>query len=188
PYLPDDPPNPLSVYGRTKWAGEQNVRNSGCRYLVLRTAWMFGPGGHNFVEAIIAQAAAGDPLRVVTDQLGSPTFAVHLADAIVRLLDIDAQGTVHFTNSGQCSWFQFAEEIVRQACVDVRVYGICTADLERPARRPGYSVLDTGGYVELTGHTPVPWNDALDEYLIHRSKRGHTAAGLCAPNTESLAE
>ncbi len=124
PYHEDDAANPLSVYGRSKWEGERAIGNAGCRHLIVRTSWLFGPGGRNFVEAILLRAKSGEPLRVVTDQVGRPTLAADLAEAVVRLLDAGAQGTVHFANSGQCSWFEFAQEIVRQAGLATTVQSI----------------------------------------------------------------
>lgn len=168
PYLPDDPANPLSVYGQTKWAGEEAVRSAGGRSLVVRTSWLFGLHGRNFVEAILAKAEAEQPLSVVDDQIGAPTLASDLAEAVVHLLDACAEGTVHFTNSGSCSWFDFACEIVRGASLDAAVSRTTSEALAQPARRPGYSVLDTSRYAELTDHTPRPWRNALGRYMDAR--------------------
>jgi len=167
-YRPDDVANPLSVYGRSKWEGEQAIRAASCRHLIVRSSWMFGPRGRNFVEAILAQAGAAKPLRVVNDQVGSPTLAADLADAVIRLLDAGEQGTFHFANSGQCSWFEFAGEILEQAGMDRDVEPITSEQLHRPARRPAYSALDTSKYAEATGTRPVCWQDALRRYLNGR--------------------
>ena len=168
PYLPDDPANPLSVYGQTKWAGEEAVRSAGGPSLVVRTSWLFGLHGRNFVEAILAKAEAGQPLSVVDDQIGAPTLASDLAEAVVRLLDVRAEGTVHFTNGGPCSWYDFACEIVSDAGLDVAISRTTSEKLARPARRPAYSVLDTGRYTELTDHTPRSWRNALRRYIDAR--------------------
>ncbi len=168
PYLPEDEARPLSVYGRSKWEGEQAVRAVACEHLIVRTSWLFGPHGRNFVEAIIEQVSAGGPLRVVTDQIGRPTLTSDLGDALVRLLNAKARGTMHFANAGQCSWFEFAREIVRQSGLEVPVEPICSTELARPARRPMYSVLDTRKYTELTGHVPPLWQHALRQYLVLR--------------------
>jgi len=165
PYEPDHPANPLSVYGRSKWMGEEAVRKAGCPHLLVRTSWLFGPAGRNFVEAILTQAEAGKKLRVVADQVGSPTLAAHLAEAVVNLLDAGAAGAVHFANAGSCSWFEFAEEIVKQAGLEQPIERISSDELARPAKRPAYSVLDTSRYAALTGRQPRPWNAALAEYL-----------------------
>ena len=168
PYGPDDPPNPLSVYGRSKWEGEQVIRAAACRHLIIRTSWLFGPGGRNFVETILAKAEAGERLHVVTDQVGSPTLAADLAHAVVKLLDAGTLGTFHFANSGQCSWFGFAQEIISQAGINQRVEPITSVQLKRPAQRPAYSVLDTANCTETTGLRPPPWQDALRRYLHAR--------------------
>lgn len=177
PYRPDDPANPLSVYGRSKWKGEQAVRAAGCHHLIARTSWLFGPHGRNFVEAILARAETGQALRVVTDQIGRPTLACDLAEAVVRMLDAEARGTFHFANSGQCSWFQFAEEILRQAGIDACVHPIMSEQLDRPAGRPACSVLNLGRYVKLAGQTPAPWQDALMRYLTAPRGQPQTAGG-----------
>ncbi|MGB2985701.1 MAG: dTDP-4-dehydrorhamnose reductase [Phycisphaerae bacterium] len=164
PYRPDDAPNPLSVYGRSKWEGEQAVRATECDHLIIRTSWLFGPHGRNFVEAILSRVRSGESPSVVTDQVGRPTLASDLAEAVVRLLDAGARGTVHFANLGQCSWFGFAQEIVKQMGGDVPVQPIRSDQLGAPAKRPAYSVMDLARYVELTDHTPAPWQDALSRY------------------------
>ncbi len=168
PYLPDDQANPLSVYGQTKWAGEKAVRSAGGQSLVVRTSWLFGLQGRNFVEAILAKAEAGQPLSVVDDQIGAPTLASDLAEAVIRLLDTSAEGTVHFTNSGACSWYDFACEIVANADLDAAISRTTSEAFARPAHRPAYSVLDTSRYTELTNHTPQPWRDALRRYMDAR--------------------
>lgn len=177
PYRPDDQANPLSAYGRSKWEGEVAIRASGAEHLIVRTSWMFGPAGRNFVEAILARASRGEPLRVVDDQIGRPTRAGDLADALLRLLDADARGTLHFANAGSCSWHEFAKEIVRQAGFDVPVTAIPSSELGRPAPRPAYSVLDTSEYERVTGDHPRPWSEALGEYLSER-RQPRAGAGL----------
>jgi dTDP-4-dehydrorhamnose reductase len=176
PYRPDDEANPLSVYGRSKWEGERAVRSSGCDHLVIRTSWLFAPHGRHFVGAILNRGRAGKPLRVVDDQVGRPTLASDLAEAVIRLLDAGARQTVHFANAGQCSWFEFACEIVRQAGLDVPVRAIHSEELGQPARRPPYSVLDTDGYTRLTGHEPASWQDALRRYFAVCEARASSGA------------
>jgi dTDP-4-dehydrorhamnose reductase len=166
PYLPDDRPNPVSAYGRSKLYGETAVRSAGCQSLIVRTSWLFGAGGKNFVDEILKRAAAGEPLRVVSDQVGRPTLADDLADAIIRLIDCEARGIVHFANAGHCSWYEFAEAIVHAASYTNPVKPICTAELARPARRPAYSVLDCSDYTRITGQRPRPWQSALHDYLF----------------------
>jgi dTDP-4-dehydrorhamnose reductase len=165
PYAEDDPANPQSAYGRTKWAGEEALRRSGARHLLVRTSWLFGPCGRNFVAAILEKARAGERLRVVGDQVGSPTYAADLVIAVEKLLAGGARGTFHFANSGACSWFDFAREILAKADLTVAEEQITTAELGRPAPRPAYSVLATSRYAAAVGETPPPWQDAVRRYL-----------------------
>jgi dTDP-4-dehydrorhamnose reductase len=165
PYRIDDAPGPLSVYGRSKWEGEQAVRAAADRHLIVRTSWLFGPFGRNFVEAILGKAREGGPLRVVMDQIGRPTFSVHLCLAVVNLLDVHAEGTFHFANEGQCSWFEFAQGVLQQAGMNIPVEPITTKESGRLARRPAYSVLDLTRYVETTGRCPTPWPEAVEHYF-----------------------
>jgi dTDP-4-dehydrorhamnose reductase len=172
PYRIDDPPGPISVYGRSKWEGEQAVRAAADRHLIIRTSWLFGPFGRNFVEAILTKARAGGPFRVVMDQIGRPTLSAHLSEAVVNLLDLDAEGTFHFANEGQCSWFEFARAVLRQTGMNIPVEPITTAESGRLARRPAYSVLDLTRYVETTGRSPAPWPEAVEHYLRLRAGGG----------------
>ncbi len=170
PYREDDAANPLSVYGKSKWEGEQAIRASECRHLIVRTSWLFGIHGKNFVEAILNKAMAGEELRVVDDQVGRPTHTVDLCEAIVELLDAGAEGIVHFANEGQCSWHEFATEIVERSGCRVEVRRISSDQLDRPARRPSYSVLDLTRYHECSGRRARPWSEVLREYLDRREQ------------------
>ena len=168
PYRPTDQPNPSSVYGRTKLLGERALAAVDCRHLIVRASWLFGSGGRNFVEAVLAQAGRAASLRVVADQVGRPTFTNDLAEAILHLIDHGAEGVVHFANSGFCSWHQFAQVILRESGFSGAVEPISSVDCERRAQRPAYSVLDLSRYTELTGHVPPHWRDALVRYLRER--------------------
>lgn len=168
PYRPVDTPHPLSAYGRSKLAGERAITESGADHLIVRTSWLFGPHGKNFVAAILARAESGESLRVVDDQTGRPTFAGDLADALLRLAERGARGILHFANSGSCSWHAFAMRIVALAGCEVPVAAINSSELGRPAKRPAYSVLDTTDYERLTGDIPANWEDALLRYLTMR--------------------
>lgn len=160
----DDAPRPLSAYGRSKLAGERAAARA-ARHLIVRTAWLFGEGW-NFVEAIRAQLAAGTrELAVVSDQVGSPTYAADLALALCELLEAGARGVVHAVNDGVTSWYGFACEIVRLLAVEARVRPIATGELNRPAPRPANSALDTTRLRGLLGHPLPPWQDALRRYL-----------------------
>jgi len=164
PYREDDAANPGSAYGRTKLAGEVAARGAR-RHLIVRTAWLFGEG-RNFVEAIRSQLEAGAAsLRVVADQRGSPTYAVDLADAIVRLLEAGAEGVIHAANAGEATWCDFACEIVRLLGARVAVVPISTAEADRPAPRPASSLLDTAKLRAIIGDDLPSWQDALARYL-----------------------
>ena len=175
PYAPSDATGPLSVYGQSKLDGELAIVRSGCRHLILRTSWLFGAGGRNFVEAILARALRGESLNVVDDQVGRPTMTTDLADATVRCLDAEADGVLHFANDGACSWHEFARDIVAQSGLANEVRAIRSDDLDRPAKRPTYSVLDTGEYTSITGHHPRPWRQALADYLAERGEARRAA-------------
>lgn len=167
PYEVNDSPAPLSAYGRSKLVGEQ--ASAGARkHVILRTAWLFGMHGTNFVKAIRNQVRKGtNPLLVVNDQRGRPTYTPHLADAIVRVArlaheDADARGIIHYADGPECTWFEFAEAIVGDQAT---VRPVSSDAFPRPAKRPAYSVLSTERYERLTGVTPESWQDGLREYL-----------------------
>ena len=165
PYAEADPTAPLGVYGRSKLGGERLAKNAD-RCLIVRTAWLYGHGGSNFVEAIRGQLMPGAaPLRVVTDQVGSPTFCDDLASAILDLDERSVTGIVHAVNAGATSWHGFAVEIARQLGIPVEIIPVTTADLPRPAPRPAYSVLDTSLFTTLIGRRMSPWQEALARYL-----------------------
>jgi dTDP-4-dehydrorhamnose reductase len=169
PYRPDDPPNPLSAYGASKLLGEKRIAGiDPPGWIVIRTAWLFGRHGNCFPQTIVKLAQAGRPLRVVNDQLGSPTGTPDLADATLRLVDRGAQGVIHLTNSGITSWFEFAKAALEAFGLKADISPVTTAEWfkvrPKQARRPAYSVLDTSRYSDVTGHTPRAWQDALKEY------------------------
>jgi len=165
PYREGDAPRPLNAYGRTKLAGERAAA-AAARRLVVRTAWLFGEGGPNFVETIRRRLAAGERhLEVVDDQRGCPTYARDLAEAMVGLVTAGATGIVHVVNDGDTTWCEFAREIVRQLGLDVEVQPITTRQAGRPAPRPLYSVLDTSRLRTLLGRRLPPWRNALARYL-----------------------
>ena len=158
PYLESDPVNPLSAYGRTKLAGEQATADANPRHFIVRSSWLFGAGGKNFVETMLG---LGPEVRVVDDQVGSPTFTGHLAEALAKLAQTDDFGVHHIAASGSCSWFEFAREIFARTGSDTRVEPCTSAEFRRPAPRPAYSVLGSE-----RGHDPLPpWQDGLDAYL-----------------------
>ena len=160
--------NPLSAYGRSKLLGEVAAAHAR-EHLIVRTSWLFGVHGPNFVEAIRNQTRKGtNPLRVVDDQRGRPTYTPHLARAIVRLARNEtARGIVHYADADECSWFEFACAIAEGSGVEVRP--VSSDEFPRPAKRPAYSVLSTERYERLTGVTPDSWRDGLREYLSLRA-------------------
>lgn len=162
---PDDTPNPQSVYAASKLVGEEGIARNLQNYIIVRTSWLFGRFGKNFVATIHRAAQEREFLEVVNDQLGSPTYAVDLAQAIMHLVGVGGQGAYHFCNEGICSWYDFAVEIVRQAGLSTPVRPISSDRLNRPAKRPDWSAMDISRYKDET-HQPVrSWQDALAEYL-----------------------
>ncbi len=164
PYLPDDPMEPIGAYGRTKAVGERLIRESGCQHLIIRTSWLYAPWAKNFVRTIAGLVRQQRPLRIVDDQRGRPTSAEHLAGASLRLLQRGAEGTYHVTDGGECTWYEFAGEIARQMDSSVPVSPISSAELNRPAPRPAYSVLDLAKTEQLIGNM-TPWQEALSGVL-----------------------
>jgi dTDP-4-dehydrorhamnose reductase len=181
PYREDDPTGPLGAYGASKLEGESRVLASSAPSLVVRTSGVLGAGGSrgkggSFVERILARARAGEPLRVVNDQVFAPTFATDLASALVELVPTGARGLLHVTNQGSCSWHELAVESVRLAGLPVPVEAISTASLHLAARRPAYSVLDGWRYFSLGLPALPPWRDALASLVA--SLTIDTRAGL----------
>ena len=164
PYLEDDAPAPLSVYGESKLAGEMNAKFNP-DYLIVRTQWLYGHAGKNFVETMLRLAAERSELDVVDDQIGSPTWTYDLALALKALIDKGCRGTYHAANSGFVSWNGFAREIFRLAGCAVTVNPMSTEKLNRPAPRPLYSTLDCSKLAEDTGFVPESWQEALKRYL-----------------------
>jgi dTDP-4-dehydrorhamnose reductase len=161
PYVESDEPNPLQEYGRSKLGGERATAGANPNHLIVRSSWLFGAGGKNFVETMLALGSERDELRVVDDQVGCPTFTGHLAEALVTLADGGERGVQHAAGAGSCSWFEFAREIIDRAGVDCVVRPCSTDEFPRPARRPAYSVLGS----ERTGAMLPAWQDGLDAYL-----------------------
>jgi dTDP-4-dehydrorhamnose reductase len=167
PYETDDPRSPLSVYGRSKAEAETRLQESlpGC--CIVRTSWLFGTGGKCFPDTILKLAMARPALDVVNDQRGCPTYSVDLARAIIQLCRKDASGIVHVANAGNCTWFEFAREIVQQAGIATEVRPITTEQMPLPARRPPFSVLSAAS-LKRYGITMPNWQDALARYLKER--------------------
>jgi len=184
PYREDDAPHPESVYGYSKWRGEQVVQALVAKHFIVRTSWLFGPRGKNFVATILKAAKERGELRVVSDQRGSPTYTGHLALHLAQFPQSEAFGIFHVTGSGECSWFEFAQEIVKTGGLPhVRVTPITSEELGRPAKRPANSVLENRrlGQCHMG---PLPhWMDGLAAYL----KEGERLGEFTLPHAEKPA-
>jgi len=166
PYGEADRPAPLSVYGRTKLEGESRIATVLEDHLIIRSSWLYGAGRRNFVDQIRRRALAGERLRVVHDQSGSPTWVVDLGGAILALLATSHRGLAHFANTGTCSRHELAVEIARIVCpAPPPIESISTDEAGRLAPRPANSALDTSLYTRLTGERPRAWPEALRQYL-----------------------
>ena len=185
PYKETDSTNPMSVYGKSKLLGEQSIMASGLtKHFIVRTSWLYGPGGSNFVETIIRLAATSEDLRIIDDQIGSPTYTADLADAIFQLLALnhhrspvtghDPYGTYHFSNEGHCSWYEFACAIVEEVrdngleCKVSAIHPICTEEYPLPAKRPTNSMFDKSKYKAATGAEIPEWRESLRGYVLSR--------------------
>ena len=174
PYREDDPTAPLGTYGESKLAGEEAIRASGAAHLILRTAWVYGLHGHNFLRTMLRLGAERDELRVVADQVGSPTPAWLIADVTAAILaqGIGAPGVLHLTSTGACSWHAFASEIMRLGVESGRigrapeVVPIGTAEYPTPARRPAYSVLDTRRLSDRYGLALPGWEQTAKQIRV----------------------
>jgi dTDP-4-dehydrorhamnose reductase len=166
-YVESDETGPLSAYGRSKLAGEEETRAANRRHFIVRASWLFGVNGRNFVDTMLGIAEHQDEVVVVRDQVGCPTYTGHLARGLVRLLDGDDYGIHHMAGGGRCSWYEFAVEIFRQAGVDCRVLSATSDMLDRPAPRPAFSVLVS----EREHPILLPdWSEGLHDYLRERAQ------------------
>ena len=191
PYGESEKPNPLNVYGESKLEGEKLAAKSD-KCAIIRTSWLYGANGKNFVDAIINKAKSGEDLKVVNDQVGSPTYTKDLAEAIERLINIvieespghqasaeqsgaspkgtKSPGLFHISNRGAVSWFEYAKNILETSGVkNVEIKPIKSAELDRPAKRPHFSALDSSKFENLTKFAMRPWQEALREYVSERS-------------------
>jgi len=183
PYREDDCPNPLSVYGLTKLQGERHVQALVARHVIVRSSWLYGPGGKNFVATILRLAREGRDLRVVSDQRGSPTYTRHLAIKFAELLATRVCGVFHVTGGGDCSWFEFAEAIVQSGGYpQVHVTSITTQECGRLARRPAFSLMENHCLAESKLGALPHWTEGLAQYLEEGSCGGEF--GTQAPNPQ----
>lgn len=166
PYKEDHQCNPINTYGASKMAGERYLRSLSKNYILIRTAWLYGVNGKNFVQTILGKVKTTKKLTVVDDQEGSPTYTKDLAAAVDLLIEQNAKGIFHITNRGSCSWYQFAVKILQEAGIHgVDITPIKSDQLQRPAKRPAYSVLSMQKFIQTTGKTMQPWQLGLQDYL-----------------------
>jgi len=177
PYKESDPASPIGIYGRSKWEGEEAVRAHLREHLIVRTAWLFGARGHNFVKTILRLGREREDIKVVADQFGCPTWTGDLADALVRIVRLIADGktpiqwgTYHFCGKGQTTWYGFAEAIIaegrqRETVKVRRVVPITTSEYPTPAARPAWSVLDCAKMEQNFGIIPRSWQRGLAEMI-----------------------
>ncbi|WP_134683471.1 dTDP-4-dehydrorhamnose reductase [Brevibacillus migulae] len=166
PYTEFVPTNPRTVYGKSKLAGEKFVQQLSSKFFILRTSWVYGKHGNNFVRTMLKLATQQPELRVVHDQVGCPTYTRDLAEFISKVMYSEKYGIYHVSNAGQCSWYEFAKAIFEETrSNDIRITPVTTVDFPRPAPRPRYSVFDHMA-IRLNGFQPIrPWKDALKDYL-----------------------
>jgi len=167
PYLEEDTTNPQGIYAQSKREGEEAVLDCCEHALVARTAWLYGGTGPDFIQKVLERARSGQPLRIVEDQIGSPTWVEDLATALAGLLDLHSfpRGILHVTNSGHCSRLELARAALELARIEAEVEALRTSDLPPGAPRPAWSVLDGTRYENLTGSAMRGWREALSLYL-----------------------
>jgi len=169
PYLEFDQPHPISIYGRSKLAGEEYVKTLLNKYFIVRTSWLYGHYGRNFVKTILELASQKKELRVVNDQVGSPTYTRDLSRKIKELLPTELYGIYHITNLGSCSWYEFTREILKLAGIKgAQLQPITSEELDRPAPRPRFSVLENYCLRLTLGNSMRNWQEALRDYMLER--------------------
>jgi dTDP-4-dehydrorhamnose reductase len=170
-YKEEDKTNPLSVYGKSKLEADKAITESGCKYLIIRTSWLYGEDGKNFPFKIIKLAKSKDIIKVVSDQIGTPTYTEDLVLAVDNLLQCKAEGLFNFSNEGRCSWFEFAEKIIsfyKRSGGEVKLKKIipCAAqEYPTPAKRPAFSVLDKTKYKNFTKKDVPRWEESLEKFI-----------------------
>ena len=165
PYTEFSPTSPLGIYGKSKLAGEQFVRDLHSKFFIVRTSWVYGKHGTNFVKTMLKLGEEKKELSVVSDQIGCPTYTLDLAHVILDLVDTQKYGVYHVSNSGSCSWYEFAKEIFKISKMEVQVKPCTTEDFIRPAKRPKYSVLGNLSVKLNNFKEPRSWKSGLKEFL-----------------------
>ena len=160
------PVSPINIYGTSKLAGEMMVRDFHSKFFIVRTSWVFGVNGNNFVKTMLQLSKEREQLKVVHDQIGCPTYTVDLSKCIIQLMETNKYGIYHVSNSGSCSWFDFAKEIFKQTKIPIKLEPCTTDEFPRPAKRPKYSILDHMG-LRINHFEPMPhWKSALTRFLL----------------------
>ena len=174
PYSETDVTNPKSVYGQTKLDGEKAIQDILQKHIIIRTSWVYSQFGNNFLKTMLRLGSEKDTLSVVNDQIGTPTNAVDLANAILQIIQTNTQhstssnfGLLHFSNLGQCSWFDFAKKIFEIHNIDIDLKPIPSASYPTPAERPKYSVLDKSKITDTFGVEIISWEDSLEKVVFH---------------------
>ncbi|MFH1749785.1 MAG: dTDP-4-dehydrorhamnose reductase, partial [bacterium] len=167
PYFEWDKPNPLSVYGLSKYWGEQMVQQFSSRFFILRTAWLYGQSNDNFIKTIQKLAKEKDEISIVDDQIGSPTSTVELSKTISSLINTELYGIYHASCEGECSWFDFAQEIIRLSVLNIKINPIPTKDFPLPAKRPKYSYLENYMLKSQNLYKMLDWQLALNNYFTN---------------------
>jgi len=170
PFTEIDAPNPVNYYGETKYQGESIVRSELEQYYIIRTSWIYSESGYNFANTMIKLSIDHEEVSVVTDQIGSPTYAFDLASYIIELITTDDYGIYHITNEGYCSWYEFCLEIYKQMDIKTNVNKVLTQDYVTKAKRPLNSRLDKSKIKEQLNIHPRSWQNALEDYLSKRNK------------------
>ena len=171
PFTEDDPTSPISVYGESKLKGEQAIQELLEDYLIIRTSWLYGVHGDNFVDTMLRKAEAKSELKVVNDQVGSPTYTMDLAEALIALAGRDVKGILNVTNTGHCSWYEFALKIFEMRGVrGATVRPVSSEEFDAPAARPANSVLSPERYRKVTGGALRHWHEGLAAFLEERRK------------------
>lgn len=168
PYREDDKPNPLSVYGRSKLAGEKSVIDYNPKYYILRTAWLYGPGGNNFIEKMIARSRTAEKLEVSDDEIGSPTYTWDLARMTMKIVETKEYGLYHATNSGECSRYQWIKTCFEHLNISIPVIPCSRVKFVLPAQRPAYSAMDNRKIKAVINWEIPSWREALIHYLNRR--------------------
>lgn len=166
PYTEDDIPNPLQVYGKSKLAGDRAIMSAAKKYYILRASWLYGPNGNNFVKTIMSLSKKQSVIKIVADQVGSPTFTFDLANTVKNIIDLSPGfGLYNASNEGFCSWFEFAQEIVKLTKSRCIVEPVETAEFQRVAKRPKYSVLSKSKLHKKTGYKMSEWQTSLMSFI-----------------------